>query len=88
MRLKLVEARSVLDERRVAVEKAKQLLEEGEKINKRQKHKIADRSNNGWATVEEYIEDELADNEDDEKQGDAHAGKKIEVCSEWWQRHS
>ena len=66
-----------MDERRVAVEKAKQLLEEGEKINECQKHKIADRSNNGWATIEEYVEGELADNEDDEKQGDAHAGKKL-----------
>jgi hypothetical protein len=29
--------------------------------------KIADRSEHGWATVEEYQEDELADNSDDEK---------------------
>ena len=40
---------------------------------------IADRSDNGWATVEEYVEDELADNENDEKclvRADACAGKK------------
>ncbi len=82
VRLKLSEARSALDERPAAVERAKQLLEEGEKIiNERQKHiRIADRSDNGWATVEEYVEDELADNEDDEKRllrADARAGKKL-----------
>ena len=71
-----------MDERPAAVEKAKQLLEEGEKIiNERQKHiRIANRSDNGWAMVEEYVEDELADNEDDEKRllwADAHAGKKL-----------
>ena len=82
VRLKLSEARSTLDEQPVAVEKAKQLLEEGEKlINERQKHiRIVDRSDNGRATVEEYVEDELADNEDDEKRllrADARAGKKL-----------
>ena len=29
--------------------------------------RIADRSEFGWVTVEEYEEDELADNSDDEK---------------------
>ena len=82
VRLKFSEARSALDERPAAVEKAKQLLEEGEKIiNERQKHiRIADRSDNGWATVEEYVEDELAENEDDEKRllrADARAGRKL-----------
>ena len=80
VRLKLLEARSALDERPAAVEKAKQLLEEVKKfINERQKHlRIVHRSDYGWATVEEYIEDKLADNEDDEKhllRADAHAGK-------------
>ena len=40
---------------------------------------IADRSDNGWAMVEEYVENELADNENDEKcllRVDARAGKK------------
>ena len=47
-----------------AVEKARTLLKEGEKlIDARQKSiKIADRSEHGWATVQEYEEDELADN--------------------------
>ena len=46
---------------------------------------IANRSDNGWATVEECVEDELADNENGEKclvRTDARAGKKIEVCTE------
>ena len=56
-------------------------MEEGENIiNERQKHiRIADRSDNGWATIEEYVEDELADNEYDEKRllrADARADKK------------
>ena len=81
MRLKLSKARSTLDEWPAAVEKAKQLLEEGEKlINECQKHiRIADRFDNGWATLE-YVEDELADNEDHEKhllRADARAGKKL-----------
>lgn len=51
------------------IERAKKVLEEGEAlINERQKLiKIADRSEHGWATVEEYVTDELADNSDDEK---------------------
>ena len=46
-----------------AVEKARTLLKEGEKlIDARQKNiKIADRSEHGWATVQEYEEDELAE---------------------------
>ena len=92
MRLKLSEARSALNERPAAVEKAKQLLEESEKIiNECQKHiRIADTPDNGWETVEEYVEDELADKKDDEKRllwVDARAGRqKIEVCAESWQR--
>ena len=44
-----------------------------------------DRSNNGWATVEEYVEDELADNSDDEKRlsrADARAGKKLKSVAQ------
>ena len=57
-------------------------LEEGEKlIVERQKHiRIADRSDNGWATVEEYLEDEFAANSDDEKRllrADARDTKKL-----------
>ena len=82
VQVKLSEASSTLDEWPAAVEKAKQLLEEGEKIiNECQKHiRIADRSDNGWVMVEEYVEDELSDNEDDEKhllRADARAGRKL-----------
>ena len=69
------------------MEKAKTLLEEGEKvILERQKHiKIGDRSENGWATVDEYVEDELADNSDDEKRlsrADARASKKLKAAAQ------
>ena len=82
VRLKLSDVRSALTQEPPAVEKAKTLLEEGEKlITERQKHiRIADRSEHGWATVEEYLEDELADNSDDEKRlsrADNRAGKKL-----------
>ena len=65
-----------------AVEKARTLLKEGEKlIDARQKNiKIADRSEHGWATVQEYEEDELADNSDDEKRlfrAETRAGRKL-----------
>ena len=62
-------ATSALEQTPPAVEKARTLLKEGEKlITLRQKNiLIADRSEHGWATVAEYEEDELADNSDDEK---------------------
>ena len=52
-----------------AIERAKEALKEGEKlILYRQKLiRIADRSEFGWATVQEYEDDELAENSDDEK---------------------
>ena len=51
------------------VEKAKNALKDGkELIARRQKLlKLADRSEYGWAMVEEYEEDDLADDEEDEK---------------------
>ena len=60
---------SALEESPPAVEKAKEMIREGKKlIATRQKLiKIADRSEYGWATVDEYIEDELASDSDDEK---------------------
>ena len=66
------------------MEKAKTLLEEGEKlILDRQKHiRIADWSENGWAIVDEYVEDELADSSNDEKRlsrADALGGKKLKA---------
>ena len=78
----MTEVSSALDETPPAVEKAKTALEEGEKlIVERQKHiRIADRSENGWVTVEEYVEDDLADNSDDEKRllrADARASRKL-----------
>ena len=87
VRLKLTDAKSALEEHPLTVEKAKTFLEEGEKIIlERQKHiKIADRSDNGWATVEEYMEDELADNSDDEKRlsrADARASKKLKLAAQ------
>ena len=65
-----------------ALEKVKRALQEGEDlIKERQKLiKIADRSEHGWATVEEYVADELADNSDDEKRlykAEARAGRKV-----------
>ena len=91
VRLKVSDAVSVLSETPPAVEKAKTLLEEGEKlILDRQKHiRIADRSENGWATVDENVEDELADGSDDEKRlsrADARAGKKLMQGPKEWQR--
>ena len=94
MRLKFSETHSTLNKRLATVEKAKYLLEKGEKlIKKRQKHiRIADRSVNGWATVEEYVEGKLADNEDDDKRlfrADAcSCRQEIEVCTESRQRLS
>ena len=69
------------------MKKAKTIVDEGEKlVAERQKHiRIADRSENGWATVEEYVEDELADNSDDEKRlsrADARAGKKLKSSAQ------
>ena len=54
---------NALEQTPPAVEKAKTLIKEGEKlIDTRQKHiKIADRSEFGWATVAKYKEDKLAD---------------------------
>ena len=51
------------------IEKAKNALKDGkELIARRQKLlKLADRSEYGWAMVEEYEEDDLADDEEDEK---------------------
>ena len=64
------------------VEKAKDILKEGEKtIHTQMKNiKIADRSEHGWAIVAEYKEDELADNSDDEKRlfwSGVRAGRKL-----------
>lgn len=47
-------------------------------LNNRQKLiKVADRSEHGWATVSEFIEDELGDNEKQLYKADFRAGKKL-----------
>ena len=45
---------------------------------------MADRSEHGWATVEEYLEDELADNSDDEKRmqkAEFRASRKLKAAA-------
>ena len=73
---------SALKQTPPAVEKARSIVVEGMKsLKSRQKHiRIVDRSEFGWAAVEEYVEDELADGEDDEKRiqrAEFRAGKKL-----------
>ena len=82
VKAKFDSVKAALHETPPAVEKAKSAIEEGEKlVNDRQKLiRIADRSEHGWATVEEYEDDELADNSDDEKKlfkAEARAGRKL-----------
>lgn len=79
-------ARASLLETPAAVERAKTLLEEGTKlVCERQKLiRMADRSEHGWVTVEEYLEDELADNSDDEKRmqkAEYRAGRKVKAAA-------
>lgn len=83
---KFESASASLSEAPPAVEKAKTLLEEGTKlVSERQKLiRMADRSEHGWATVDEYLEDELADNSDDEKRiqkTEFRAGKKLKAVA-------
>ena len=73
---------SALKQTPPAVEKVRSIVVEGMKsLKSRQKYiRIADRSEFGWAAVEEYVEDELADGEDDEKRiqrADFRAEKKL-----------
>ena len=65
-----------------SIERAKRQLEEGaELLRKRVKAiKLADKSEFGWATVSEYLSDDLASNSDDEKRiyrSERRAEKKI-----------
>ena len=69
-----------------AVEKAKTLLEEGAKLvsEKQKLIRTADMSEHGWATIEEYLEDELAENSDDEKRmqkAEYRAGRKLKAAA-------
>ena len=82
---KLTEAETTLSRMPAAVESARTAIAEGMSlINKRQKlFKIAVRSKYGWATGDEYVEDELADNSDDEKhlfRAEARAGRKLKTA--------
>lgn len=66
---------------------AKKVLQEDEElIQQRQKViKVTDRSEHGWATVEENIADKLADNSGDKKwqfRADARAAKKLKSTKE------
>ena len=75
-----------LSEAPPAVEKAKILLEEGMKlVRERQKLiRMAEGSEHGWAMVEEYLEDELADDSDDEKRiqkAEFRAGRKLKASA-------
>jgi hypothetical protein len=58
-----------LQETSSATEKANSAVEEGEKLidNRQKLIRIADRSKHGWVTVEEYEDNELAENSDEEK---------------------
>ena len=82
VKAKFNSVKAALHETPPSVEKAESAIEEDEKLtNGRQKLiRIADRSEHRWATVEEYEEDELADNSDDEKKlfkTEARAGRKL-----------
>ena len=69
VREKISSAANSLDSAPPAVERAKEALREGERllVARQKAIRIADRSEFGWATVDEYEEDELAENSDDEK---------------------
>ena len=76
--MKFDSIKAALHEIPPAMEKAKSAIEEDEKLMQKL-IRIADSSECGWATVEEY-EDELANNSDDEKklfQAEARAGRKL-----------
>ena len=81
---KLAGARVALEKTPVAVEKAKELLKEGEELikNRQKQIKIADRSEFGWVTVDEYVDDELAEDSDDEKRlfrAEGRAKRKVKT---------
>ena len=89
MACKFEAAHASLSETPLAVEKAKTLLDEGTKlVSERQKLiRMTDRSEHGWVTVEEYLEDELADNSDDKRRmqkaeyTQCRAGRKVKAAA-------
>ena len=83
---KMEAAAASLSETPPTMEKAKMQLEEGLKlVCERQKLiRMVDRSEHAWVTVEEYVEDELADNSDDEKRmqkAEFQSGKKLKAAA-------
>ena len=83
---KMEAAASSLSQTPPAIEKAKTQLEKGLKFVCEQQKliRMADRLEHGWATVEEYLEDELADNSDDEKQmqkAEFRVGRKLKAAA-------
>ena len=68
------------------MERAKEALKEGERllVARQKAIRIADRSEFGWATVDEDEEDELAENSDDEKRlyrAEMRAGRKLKAAA-------
>ena len=57
------------------MDKAKKELQEGEELcfSRQKLIRIADRSEHGWITVNEYEDDELASNSNDEKRAELRA---------------
>ena len=66
---KLDACETALQETPSVIEKARKAMEEGKILTKKRQKliKIADRSEYSWATVDEYVEDELAGGEEDER---------------------
>ena len=56
--------------RKVAFDQVKEVLLEGMDLNSRRQKliKFADRSEAGWAVVDEYVDDDLANDSEDDKQ--------------------
>ena len=86
VREKISSAANSLDTMPPAVERAKEALKEGERllVARQKAIRIADRSEFGWATVDEYEEDELAENSDDEKRlyrAEMRAGRKLKAAA-------
>ena len=87
LRGKLESASWALELTPPAVEKAKKELQEGEELcfSRQKLIRIADRSEYGWITVNEYEDDELASNSNDEKRiyrAELRAAKKVKSAGQ------
>ena len=80
-KISLKTASAVNSLKRNKIEQAWEKLQEGmHLITKRQKLiKLADKSEHGWATVNEYLDDELASDEEDARKIKAEKSAKIKV---------